>query len=106
MLLAKLPIVRYTIVMIKSFKDKELGKLFNGIRSNCPEKLHKRIRNKLDLMDSAHVLEDLAAIPGGNLEPLLGDRKGQHSLRVSGNWRLCFVWHEGHVYNVELVDYH
>jgi toxin HigB-1 len=57
-------------------------------------------------MQDALVLEDLAAIPGGYLEALKFNRKGQHSLRVSGNWRLCFTWSEGYIHNLELVDYH
>jgi len=52
------------------------------------------------------IIEDLSSIPGGNLEQLKGDREGQYSLRVSGNWRLCFVWDNGSVDDVEIVDYH
>jgi toxin HigB-1 len=92
--------------MIKTFADKELQRLFNRDRSKCPEQLQKRVRNKLELMDSCGSLDDLAAILGGNLEPLKGKRKGQHSLQVRGNWRLCFVWENGHIFDVELVDYH
>jgi proteic killer suppression protein len=92
--------------MIKTFLDKELEKLFNRERSKTPEKLQKRLRNRMDFMEGATTLEDLAAIPGGNLESLKGKRKGQHSLQVSGNWRLCFVWKDGDVFDLELVDYH
>jgi len=77
--------------MIGRFKDKELEKLFAGKYSKSPEKLHRRIRYLLYVMNSAAIPEDLATIPGGNLEQLKGDRIGQLSLRVSGNWRLCFV---------------
>lgn len=92
--------------MIKSFADKELEKVFQLKRSRSPQHLQKRLRNRLELLDGAAKLEDVAAIPGGYLEALKGDREGQHSLRISGNWRLCFVWRDGHVYDLELVDYH
>ncbi len=48
----------------------------------------------------------LASPPGNQLEALRGDRKGQHSIRINQQWRICFVWNEGHAYNVEIVDYH
>jgi toxin HigB-1 len=92
--------------MIKNFADKELEKLFNRRRSKSPEHLHRRLRLLLGYMQDALRLEDLAAIPGGCLEKLKLDRKGQHSLQVSGNWRLCFTWKEGYIHNLELVDYH
>ena len=92
--------------MIRSFKDKELQKLFDGRRSKSPEKLHKRARYLLYLMDTAMILEDLSSIPGGDLEQLKGHREGQYSLRVSGNWRLCFTGDNGNVDDVEVVDYH
>jgi len=92
--------------MIRSFKDKELERLFQRKYSKCPEKLHRRLRNRLYLMDTAVTKEDLAAIPGGFLEELKGERQGQFSLRVSGNWRLCFVWDGRDTHDVELLDYH
>jgi len=92
--------------MIRTFKHKELERLFQRKYSKCPEKLHKRLRNRLYLMDTAVTKDDFAAIPGGGLEELGGDRQGQFSLRVSGTWRLCFVWDGSDVYNVDLVDYH
>jgi toxin HigB-1 len=92
--------------MIRSFKDKELEKLFNRKYSKCPQILQKRLRNRLYLMNSANTKDDLAAIPGGFLEELKGERRNQLSLRISGNWRLCFVWDGRNAYDVELVDYH
>jgi proteic killer suppression protein len=92
--------------MLRTFKDKELEKLFDGRYSKSQEKLHKRARYLLYVMDAAVILEDLATIPGGNLEQLIGNREGLHSLRVSGNWRLCFIWNNGNIDDVELVDYH
>jgi len=92
--------------MIKSFADKELEKLSHRKRSKNPEHLQRRLRLLLGYMQDALLLEDLAAIPGGCLEALKGKRKGQHSLQVSGNWRLCFTWKEGYIHDLELVDYH
>ena len=61
---------------------------------------------KLEILDSAGVLEDLTIPPGNRLERLLGDREGQHSIRINEQWRICFVWQNGDVYDVEIVDYH
>ena len=92
--------------MIRSFKDKELEKLFNGQHSKSPGYLQRRAEQLLNLVDAAVTLQDLRTIPGGNLEKLKGNREGQHSLQISGNWRLCFVWDDGNVDHVELIDYH
>ena len=61
---------------------------------------------KLQQLHAAATLEFLRVPPGNQLEPLKRDRKGQHSIRISGQWRLCFVWAEGHAQQVEIVDYH
>lgn len=58
------------------------------------------------MLDSAVELGDLKAPPGNRLEALRGDRKGQHSIRINNQWRVCFVWEDGNAYNVEIVDYH
>jgi len=58
------------------------------------------------MLDDAEKLEDMAAVPGNRLETLDGDRKGQHSIRIDDQWRLCFVWRDGGAYEVEFVDYH
>ena len=58
------------------------------------------------MIDAATRLEDLLSPPGNRLEALYGDRAGQHSIRINKQWRVCFVWHEGHAYDVEIVDYH
>ena len=58
------------------------------------------------MLDDAEELEDLAAVPGNRIEVLLGDRKGQHSIRINDQWRICFVWRQGGAENVEIVDYH
>jgi toxin HigB-1 len=104
--LALFQVAQYDIFMISTFADKELEKLFHRKRSKSPEHLQRRLRLLLGFMQDALLLEDLAAIPGGHLEALKGRRKGQHGLRVSGNWRLCFTWREGYIHDPELVDYH
>lgn len=58
------------------------------------------------MLDDAGILEDMAVVPGNRLEALGGDRKGQHSIRINGQWRICFVWREGAAEQVEIVDYH
>ncbi len=71
-----------------------------------PADLVKRTRAMLSALDAAHVLEDLRFPPGNHLEALSGDRAGQHSVRINGQWRICFVWtHQGPA-EVEIVDYH
>lgn len=57
-------------------------------------------------MDAAEQLEDLRVPPGNRLEKLTGERKGQHSIRINDQWRICFRWHQGDAYEVEIVDYH
>jgi toxin HigB-1 len=61
---------------------------------------------KLRLLSSALRLEDLRVPPAIRLETLKGDRKGQHSIRINYQWRICFVWRDGHAHEVEIVDYH
>ncbi len=60
---------------------------------------------KLDMLNAAHVLDDLRVPPGNRLEALKGNRRGQHSIRINRQWRICFVWRDG-AENVEIVDYH
>jgi len=58
------------------------------------------------MLDDAEKLEDLAAVPGNRLEAFGGDRKGQHSVRINDQWRICFIWRDGAAESVEIVDYH
>ena len=58
------------------------------------------------MLNNAETLQDLKVPPGNRLETLKGNRKGQHSIRVNNQWRLCFEWRNNHAYNVEIVDYH
>jgi toxin HigB-1 len=61
---------------------------------------------KLDMLDAAPDIRTLATLPGNRLEALKGNRKGQYSIRINDQWRICFVWLQGHAYEVEIVDYH
>ena len=73
--------------------------------SKCsPESSAARL--KLDRLESAVTLQDLAALPGNRFEALAGDRKGQYSIRINDQWRICFVWKDGNPHDVEIVDYH
>jgi proteic killer suppression protein len=71
-----------------------------------PADLVKRTRAMLSALDAAVVLEDLRFPPGNHLEALSGDRAGQHSVRINGQWRICFIWTEQGPAEVEIVDYH
>ena len=93
--------------MIKSFADKETQEIWNRRYSKkLPEDIQKRGRQKLILVDSAVTIEDLRVPPGNRLEKLKGSREGQHSIRINQQWRVCFTWHEGDAYDVEITDYH
>src|SRR5207253_793734 len=63
-------------------------------------------RRKLDMLDAAQDIRTLSTLPGNRVERLRGDRKGQYSIRVNDQWRICFEWRDGHAYEVEIVDYH
>lgn len=93
--------------MIKSFKDSLTEDAYNGVvRKGFPADLIKVARRKLAYLDAAKVLDDLKAPPGNRLEALVGDRKGQHSIRVNDQFRICFVWTNEGPKDVEFIDYH
>ncbi len=93
--------------MIKSFACKETHKLFRQEFSRkLPQNIHRIARRKLLILDAAEALGDLRVPPGNRLEQLSGDREGQYSIRINRQWRICFEWHEGNAYSVEIVDYH
>ena len=71
-----------------------------------PSSILKVARRKLKMLDAAVVLTDLRVPPGNHLEALSGDRKGQHSIRINDQWRICFVWAAEGPADVEIVDYH
>ncbi len=93
--------------MIRSFADKRTAAVWDDrMPKGFPSDLAKAARRKLWMLASAKRLEDLRVPPANRLEALLGDRAGQHSIRVNDQWRLCFVWRDGDAYDVEIVDYH
>ena len=93
--------------MIKSFRDKETEKVFNRYYSKkIPSDIQHQARRKLIMIDAAPELIALRVPPGNRLEALKGDKKGQHSIRVNDQWRICFEWRAGDAYNVEITDYH
>jgi toxin HigB-1 len=92
--------------VIKSFPYAETGRLHERISSRRFGAIERVARRKLRQLDSATELRDLAAPSGNRLEPLYGTRKGQHSIRINDQWRICFVWRSGDAYEVEIVDYH
>jgi toxin HigB-1 len=93
--------------VIQGFRDKETEKLFRRERSKAiPPSLQRVALRKLVQVDAATMLQDLEVPPGNRLEALAGRRAGQHSIRVNDQWRICFVWKDGHAHEVELVDYH
>jgi toxin HigB-1 len=97
--------------MIQSFADPGTLDVFNGIasrraRAACPVNLWAIARRKLDQLVVAHSLDDLKAPPANRLEPLKGARKGQHSIRINDQFRICFRWTTKGPSDVEIVDYH
>jgi proteic killer suppression protein len=93
--------------MIKSFHSKETEKIwFGDISLKLPVTIQAVARRKLRMLNNAHSLEDLRVPPSNRLESLKGDRKGQYSIRINVQWRICFEWSEGDCYNVHIVDYH
>jgi proteic killer suppression protein len=97
--------------MIVSFADDGTADIFDGINSKearrtCPASSWKVAARKLDLLDSVGTLAELNIPPGNRLELLKGDRQGQHSIRINGQFRLCFVWTERGPERVEITDYH
>jgi len=96
----------YAKNVIRSFRCPETERLHRRQPSRRFQSIERIARRKLRQLDSATELRDLAAPPGNRLEAVCGDRKGQHSVRIDDQWRLCFVWREGNAYDVEIVDYH
>ena len=93
--------------MIRSFHDSEAEKVFRRTRSRRFSGPLARIAlRKLLVLDAAETVEDLRIPPGNRLERLAGDRKGQYSIRVNDQWRICFRWQQGNAVDVEIVDYH
>ena len=98
-------------MVIRSFRDTGTHDIFNGVDSKrarrvCPTLIWKIARRKLEWMDAAGALSDLRSPPANQLEALKDDRRGQHSIRVNDQYRICFVWTDSGPELVEIVDYH
>jgi proteic killer suppression protein len=93
--------------VIRSFKDPEVERIFKRERSRkLPQNIYRSALKKLLVLDAADALADLRVPPGNRLEKLSGDRKGQHSIRINDQWRICFHWRNGDALDVEIADYH
>jgi proteic killer suppression protein len=93
--------------MIASFRDREAETIWAGLRSRrLPADIQATALRKLRLLNNARHIDDLRVPPGNRLEALRGDRSGQHSIRINGQWRICFVWRDSNAHQVEIVDYH
>jgi proteic killer suppression protein len=93
--------------MIRSFRDRRAEKLFRREPvKHWPRDLRRAALRKLLLLDAAESFADLRVPPGNRLEKLAGDRKGQYSIRINDQWRVCFRWVDGDAHDVEIVDYH
>ena len=91
--------------MIKTFKGKETEALYNRKFVKRFSGFERQALKRLRILDSAETLQTLRALPSNWLEALKGDRKGQYSIRINNQWRICFVWNDG-ACDVEIVDYH
>ena len=93
--------------MIKTWADREAEKIFNNeVSRRLGHQVSKVARRKLKMLNAAMNVTDLRVPPGNRLEALKGDRKGQHSIRVNDQYRVCFCWRNGDAFDVEIVDYH
>jgi proteic killer suppression protein len=92
--------------MIASFRGKEAEALFNDQPVARLRAVERQARRKLLYLNAATVLDELRQPPGNRLEALKGDRKGQYSIRINEQWRICFRWQDGNAHDVEIVDYH
>lgn len=93
--------------MIKTFADKRTAAIFEGYQvKRLPKEIQGTARRKLKQIDVANNIESLRVPPGNRLELLKGDRAGQWSIRINGQWRICFRWNEGDAADVEITDYH
>lgn len=93
--------------MILGFRDRDTETIWRGDTSrHLPVEIQQTARRKLRMLNSARSLVDLRVPPANRLEALKGDRKGQHSIRINDQWRICFVWTDAGPDRVEIVDYH
>lgn len=93
--------------MIRTFADKEAERIWHGLASRrLPTDIQQIARRKLRMLNNASTLDDLRVPPANRLEALKGNRKGEHSIRINDQWRICFRWKEGDAHEVTIVDYH
>ncbi|HEX8486023.1 type II toxin-antitoxin system RelE/ParE family toxin [Sphingomonas sp.] len=93
--------------MIRSFADPETERIWNRDRSRrLRADMQQRAMRRLTLLDSAQSLGELGNLKGNRLHALKDDRAGQHSISINTQWRICFVWKDGHAHDVEITDYH
>jgi proteic killer suppression protein len=93
--------------VIRSFASRETSELFAGRSSRrLPSDVQRRALQKLVALHAVSAVEEIGRIPGNRLEKLSGSRRGQYSIRINNQWRICFNWRNGDAYDVEIVDYH
>ena len=92
--------------MIRSFRCKDTQAVFEGEHSRKFQNIARIAEKKLIQLDAAEALSDVGRFPGNYLEPLKGDRRGQYSIRINLQYRICFAWNDGGATDVEIVDYH
>lgn len=93
--------------MIGGFRCEQTRGIFEGrVSIEFPQTMQKTAKRRLDILAAATSLQDIGMLPGNQLEALKGKRKGQHSIRVNDQWRICFSWRENKAYEVEILDYH
>lgn len=97
----------YYFYMIKSFSSKETQKIWEGqFSKKLPPDIQRIARRKLRMLNNSRIINDLTVPPANNLEQLKGNRKGQYSIRINDQWRICFTWKNEDCHDVEIVDYH
>jgi len=96
----------YDGLVIRSFRSADTESLFHRETVTRFKAIERPALRKLDMLDAAPDIRALLALPGNRLERLKGKSQGQHSIRVNDRWRVCFVWRDGHAWEVEIVDYH
>ncbi len=92
--------------MIRSFKDRDTQSLYEGNAVKKWIQFRKQAEKRLHILDMATQLEDLRCLPSNRFEALKGKRKGQYSIRINQQWRICFTWMKGEPHQVEIIDYH
>jgi toxin HigB-1 len=92
--------------MIRSFHDRDTERLFHGHVVRKWRAFARQAEKRLRILDAADTLQSLRGLPSNRLEVLKGDRRGQHSIRINDQWRVCFIWRKDGAHQVEITDYH